>query len=245
MSPKNRTYLELNLGRRSAIPGGIPRKRPSAESPLEVFNAIAKAAADKRIRGIVLNLAGFSAGRSYLWELRQALEEFKLPKSSNTAGKTAGDRTTPEPVAAPLADTAAKPALALRKKIIVYLSQGDLDLYCLAGVADKIVLDATGSLSLLGYVYGRGFARHALEKIGVGVRELRYLKYKSAQESFTRDSLSDADKEQYGAYLDDIFAATKALLMESRSWSEEYFNSIINDEFLYSASRAKEKGLVD
>jgi protease-4 len=162
----------------------------------------------------VLNLSGFSTDRAILWELRKALEEFKI--------------FTPHP-----------------KKIVVYLSQGNLDLYCLASVADKIVLDASGSLDFLGYAYGRGFAQHTLEKIGIGVRELRYLKYKSAGESFTRDSLSDADKEQYGAYLDDIFAATKALLMEARSWSEEQFNSITNDEFLYSAIRAKEKGLVD
>jgi protease-4 len=179
----------------------------------------------------VLNLSGFSADRSYLWELRKALEFFKTPVSR------AGAETRPSPQPAGAAGAG--------KKIVAYLSQGDLDLYCLASAADKIVLDATGSLSFFGYLYGRGFVRRTLKKIGVGVRELRYLKYKSAQETFTRNSLSGADKEQYGAYLDDIFETTRALLMESRSWSGEDFDRVINDEYLYSASRAKEKGLVD
>jgi protease-4 len=165
----------------------------------------------------VLNLAGFSADRSYLWELRAMLESFKAPVPPAAGGK----------------------------KIVAYLSQGDLDLYCLVSAADKIVLDPTGSLSLLGFLYGRGFVRGALEKIGLGVRELRYLKYKSAQETLTRDRLSQADKEQYGAYLDDTFTLTKTLLMKSRSWSEEDFNRILNDEYLYSAFRAREQGLVD
>jgi protease-4 len=210
-------YLELCLGKRTVVPSNLARPRHASESALEIIRVIEKAGGDPHIRGLVLNLSGFSAGRSSLWELRTILESFKAPVPPASGGK----------------------------KIVAYLSQGDLDLYCLVSVADKIVLDPTGSLSLLGFLYGRGFVRGALEKIGLGVRELRYLKYKSAQETFTREDLSDADKEQYGAYLDDTFALTRTLLMKSRSWSEEDFNRILNDEYLYSAFRARERGLVD
>jgi protease-4 len=231
--PISGSYLELCLGRKTVIPGTAAKPRTGPDSSLELFRLIEKARKDKQIRGLVLNLSGFSADRAALWELRKLLESFKAPDPQGAAQqpavRQAAVQQTPEG----------------GKKIVAYLSQGDLDLYCLAAVADKIVLDTVGSLSFFGFLYGRGFLRHALEKTGIGVRELRYLKYKSAQETFTRDSLSEADKEQYGAYLDDTFAVTRALLMESRSLGEDEVNRIINEEFLYSAALAKERGLVD
>jgi protease-4 len=218
-APLSGSYLELCLGRRRPIPAYSGKARPGPDTSLELFKLVERARRDRRIRGLALNLAGFSADRAVLWELRKILESFKAPGGRPGAGG--------------------------RKKIVAYLSQGDLDLYCLASAADRIVLDPVGALNFFGYLYGRGFFRRTLEKTGVGVRELRYLKYKSAQETFTRDSLSEADQEQYGAYLDDTFALTRALLSESRSFSGEDLDRIINDEYLYSAGLAKERGLVD
>jgi len=131
------------------------------------------------------------------------------------------------------------------KKIVAFISAADLDLYCLATVADKIVMDDQGSLMLLGYAWGRGYVQHSLEKLGVGVRELRYLEYKSAAETYTRDSLSDADRRQYGEVLDDIMIITRNAVTGSRSWTAEEFNAIINNEFMFSAKSALARGVVD
>ncbi|MDR2483651.1 MAG: signal peptide peptidase SppA [Treponema sp.] len=131
------------------------------------------------------------------------------------------------------------------KRIVAFIDDADLDRYLLASVADVIVMDRTGSLTLTGYVYGRGYLRQTLEKLGIGARELRYLDYKSAAETFTRDSLSEADRLQYNAYLDDVFGLTKATLMRARSWSGEQFDAILNQEFLFSASAAQSRGLAD
>jgi protease-4 len=131
------------------------------------------------------------------------------------------------------------------KRICAFISGADLDLYSLASVADKIVMDEQGVLTFLGYVYGRAYLQHTLEKLGVGVRELRYLEYKSAVETFTRDSLSEADRRQYEAYLEDIFSLTRDTLMKARSWTPEEFDTILNEEYLYSARAALDRGLVD
>jgi protease-4 len=131
------------------------------------------------------------------------------------------------------------------KKVCAFIGTADLDLYCLATVADKIVMDEQGILTLLGYSLGRGYAQHSLEKLGIGVRELRYLEYKSAIETFTRDSLSEADRRQYGAILDDIMGITRDAVTKARSWTADEFNSIINNEFLFSAKGALSRGLVD
>jgi protease-4 len=131
------------------------------------------------------------------------------------------------------------------KKIVAYGNYIDFDLYCFLSVANKIVMDELGSLSFEGYAFSRGYYRDALDKLGIGVRELRYLDYKSTMESYTRTTLSQADREQYGQYLDDIFAVTKEVIMQARGFSEDDFNIMLNREFLFSAGQALERGLVD
>ncbi|MDR2247882.1 MAG: signal peptide peptidase SppA [Treponema sp.] len=201
-------YLELVLYNRQA--GGF---FPSPERPsfLSLLQIIKRAERDKNIRGIILNTSGFSADRTVLWELRNALVAFK----------------------------------ASGKKLIAFFDTADFDLYCLASAADKIIMDDLGTLTLTGYMYGRGYYQSTLEKIGVRVRELRYFNYKSAMESYTRSDLSEADRRQYGIYLDDIFNLAKQTVMKARSWTEAEFNTILNREFLYSAQGAKTRGLVD
>jgi protease-4 len=131
------------------------------------------------------------------------------------------------------------------KKICAFISSANLDMYCLASVADTIVMDGQGTLSLMGYAWGRGYVMHTLEKLGVGVRELRYLEYKSAAETYTRDAMSEADRRQYGEWLDEVFALTRDTLIKARSWTPEEFDRIINKEFLYSAKNALDRGLVE
>jgi protease-4 len=188
---------------------GNPFAKP--KQPLEVFRVIERAANDKNIHGIVLNIANVTGDKCYLWELRSALEQFK----------------------------------ANGKKICAYINNANIDVYCLASVADKIVMDDLGNLNILGYVIGRGYARHALDKLGIGVRELRYFEYKSAGETYTRDSMSEADRRQYNDYLDDTFNLTRDTLKKARNWNDEEFDSVLNNGFLYSARSAHADGLVD
>ena len=131
------------------------------------------------------------------------------------------------------------------KKICAFLSDANIDNYCMASVADKIVMDEQGTLSLLGYAWSRDYMRRSLEKLGIGVREMRYFEYKSAAEKYTRDSMSEADLKQYGEYLDDIFNLTRTALMNARNLTDEEFDLILNREFIYSAKSAKDRGLID
>ncbi|MDR1858119.1 MAG: S49 family peptidase [Treponema sp.] len=201
-------YLELNLNNQT-VQSMMRSVRP--RQGLELFRVIERAGNDKRINGIILNISSYHAGRSTLWELRNALEKFKAK------GKT----------------------------VCAFISNADLDTYRLATVADKIVMDDMGILTMMGYAWGRGYVRHSLEKLGVGVREMRYLEYKSAAETYTRDSLSDVDRRQYGEMLDDIMATTRDAVTKARSWTDDEFNSIVNSEFMFSAKSALGRGLVD
>ncbi|MBE0556143.1 MAG: S49 family peptidase, partial [Proteobacteria bacterium] len=81
-------------------------------------------------------------------------------------------------------------------RVVVYIDRANIDLYHLASVADRIVMDPLGMMTLEGFVLGRTYFKGTLEKLGVGFDEWRFFKYKSANEAFSRESFSDADREQ-------------------------------------------------
>ena len=92
------------------------------------------------------------------------------------------------------------------KKVIVYVDRGALFSYMLASVADQLWLDPTGELDLRGIAMGRTYMRQGLDKWGFGVDEWRFFTYKSAFESYSRESMSDPDREQRQAIVDDFYA---------------------------------------
>jgi len=141
--------------------------------------------------------------------------------------------------------TALEQFKASGKNICAFISYADMDTYALASVADKIVMDEMGTLSIMGYASSGLYTQRALERLGIGVRELRYFEYKSAVEMFVRDSMSDADRRQNNDYLDDIFNFTRNTLINARNWSSEEFDTILNQEYLYSARNALSRNLVD
>ncbi|MDR2964708.1 MAG: signal peptide peptidase SppA, partial [Treponema sp.] len=131
------------------------------------------------------------------------------------------------------------------KNIVAYINNADIDIYMLASVADKIVMDELGILVMLGYSAGKGYVTQTLNKLGIGAMELRYFEYKSAAEGYTRTNMSAADRRQYTDYLDDIFNHTRSILMEARGWTLEEFNKYINVNFMHSASSAVTHKLAD
>jgi len=131
------------------------------------------------------------------------------------------------------------------KKVCSFISNADLDLYCLASIGDKVVMDDQGVLMLTGYVWGRGYVKQSLEKLGIGAREMRYFKFKSAAETYTRDSMSEADRAQYGEILDDMMQLARDTMYTARSWNTGEFDRIIDNEFMFSAKSALARGLVD
>ncbi len=74
---------------------------------------------------------------------------------------------------------------AAGKHVVIFVDRAGMELYHFASVADKIVMDPLGGLSLSGFVIGRTYLKGTLEKIGIGFDELRFFKYKSAAETFS------------------------------------------------------------
>lgn len=138
-----------------------------------------------------------------------------------------------------------KQAKSKGKKIYVFIDRGNLDLYHFASVADRIVCDPIGTYSFGGYNLGRSYYKRMLDKFGVGFDEIRLFKYKSAAESFARDKMSEGEREQRQALLDDWMKFTKDEICSTNRLSNSQFDEILNNEIFLSADTMLNRKMVD
>jgi protease-4 len=131
------------------------------------------------------------------------------------------------------------------KKVTVYLERADLADYHFASVADRIVMDPLGQVEMSGYLMGRGFLKGTLEKLGIGFDEFRFFKYKSAMEPFSREKMSEADREQRQKIVDDWYALAKKDITEGRNFTGDKFDSLINQKVIMLSDECLAIGLVD
>lgn len=131
------------------------------------------------------------------------------------------------------------------KRVYVYIDRAGMDEYHFASVADKIILDPMGTITLNGYILGRTFLKGSLEKLGIGFHELRYFKYKSAAETFSRDKFSEADKEQRQRLVDEYYDVAQQDICEGRNFAPDKFDNLVDSLIAYLPDEAVKLGLVD
>jgi protease-4 len=131
------------------------------------------------------------------------------------------------------------------KRIIAFIDQNGMTGYHIASIADLIVMDPQGQLVLPGYSLSQTYFKGTLEKLGLGFEEWRFFKYKSANEIFSQESMSEADREQNQAFLDDWYETTRSDVATERGLTEAEFDRIIDDEGFLLAEQALELNLVD
>jgi len=169
------------------------------------------AAEDPTVGGVVLNISGFEANLTMMYEIREKL-------------------------------------LALRargKKVILYADNLGGGSYYLASAADRLVMDPSGSMIIPGVQISRTYLKGTLDKLGIGFEEWRYFKYKSAMETFSRTTMSPADKEQLQALTDGAYNELASGAARSGRMTRDQFDQVVNDEPYLSAKRLLELHWVD
>jgi protease-4 len=131
------------------------------------------------------------------------------------------------------------------KKIVVFIDRLSMDNYAFASYADKIVMDPMGSMTFAGYNFGKTYLKGMYDKLGIGVDELRFFKYKSAVETEARETMSDGDREQLTRLAESFYAETKNEIITNRNISEELFERLVNDTLEIRPKTALALGLVD
>ncbi|MCX7737758.1 MAG: signal peptide peptidase SppA [Candidatus Kapabacteria bacterium] len=131
------------------------------------------------------------------------------------------------------------------KKVIIFLENADINLYHFASVADKIIIDPLGMISLEGYIMGRSFYKDLFAKAGIGFEEIRLFKYKSAYENFARDKMSDADREQRQKIVDDWFEIASNDIERNRKISAANLKKLMDEKMIYFSSSIMQNNLAD
>lgn len=130
------------------------------------------------------------------------------------------------------------------KRVVVHGHQfGMLDYY-LASAADRIITHPLSDITIPGIAATTTFLKGTLEKLDIKPQPTRHGRYKSAIETFTEDSLTAANREQYEALVDGVYRAWVAGVAQGRNMSAARVESLVNRAF-FIASDARAAGLVD
>jgi len=108
-----------------------------------------------------------------------------------------------------------------KRRVVVYLPTGaDTKGYFIASAATEALGFPQAQVTLLGFASRGVFLKNALSKAGVVAEVIAHGKYKSAGDSLSRDTMSDAQREQSGALLD-LMYGTLTRALETRGLSAE------------------------
>jgi len=117
--------------------------------------------------------------------------------------------------------------------------------YYLATAADSIFMTPEGMFLFQGLGTEALFFKNALEKLGIEMQVIRHGSYKSAAEMFTREDLSEENREQIEAYVGSIWARMVEGISESRGISIETLNRYADEMIAMEKDRAVETGMID
>jgi protease-4 len=131
------------------------------------------------------------------------------------------------------------------KSVTIYFDRLSIGGYMLASVADQLWMDPAGDLDVRGLTLGRTYLRGTLDKLGLGVDEWRFFTYKSAFETLSRESMSDADREQWTALIDDLYEHAVGSATAARSVARSEWDRLVREQGLLLPKEAQAAGLID
>jgi protease IV len=181
----------------------------------DVLDGLRRAAADDRVRALVVRIGGRPIGLAAVQELRRAV------RTVSEAGK----------LTVAWAETFGE------------FSAGNVPYY-LATAFDTITLQPSGDLGLTGIAVERVFLRDALDKVGAQFQVAKRHEYKSAAEQVTERGFSGPAREETERLTASITEQLAEAIAERRKLAPERVSELINAG-PYLAAAALESGLVD
>lgn len=117
------------------------------------------------------------------------------------------------------------------KFIVAYSDSYSQTNYYIASVADKICLNAVGSVSWDGMSAQKMYFTNLMNKLGIEMQILKVGTFKSAVEPYFRTSMSAEDRKQTEQYLNGIWDEVKSAVAQSRQFTTEQLDKYA-DEFM-------------
>jgi protease-4 len=117
--------------------------------------------------------------------------------------------------------------------------------YYLASVADSIFMTPEGMFIFNGLSAEVTFYKNALEKIGVDMQVVKHGSYKSAAEPFTRENLSEENREQIEGYVGAIWEKILGDISASRDIPVEKLNQYADELTTIEPDQLVGTGMID
>ena len=212
--------LDLTEGvveRRAGSP--LALARGSGGLPLhEAVDALDAAATDERVKAVSVRLGRGELGLAQAQELHAAVTRFR--------------------------EDSGKPAFAFAESLGGGMGAGGTIHAYLSSAFDRVWLQPSGEVGLLGFSIESPFLRGALEEIGVEPQLGQREAYKGAANQFTDREMPAQQRENLSGVLDDWLDQVVAGVAEGRELKEAAVRGALADAPL-SAEAAKQAGLVD
>ena len=145
------------------------------------------------------------------------------------------------------AEAIRKSILDLREKgkhIFVYLEGGGNIEYLISSAASKIYLAPWSVLNLIGLKVEAVFLKDTLDMLGVEAQLKGIGEYKSAVETFTRNSMSEPNKIMVDSIIEDLYKQFVQNISIGRGVESNTIRDLI-DSGPFTAEEAQGKGLID
>jgi protease-4 len=190
----------------------------SSESAFQVFqgddrlemrklaDTLEKASQDDRVEGVVVRLGTARVGVAQAQEIRNTVNRFRK------SGK----------FALAYADSFGQ------------VSNSTIEYY-LASAFDEVWMQPSGELAITGLMLEMPFAGDALNSIGVKAKIRQRREFKSAPDTFTRNSLSKPARKNLQQLVDSLFDQIVAGISESRKLTQQQVRDLIDNSPLLSA----------
>ena len=218
-SPPDRMVLAIDLGR-----GIVERDRPDVFQTLtrtgplvlrDTLEAIRAAATDERVAGLVLDIGSAPVTLTDAQAIRRAVAAFRASgKFAHAFGESYGG-----------------------------LGNGTVAYY-LASAAEKVWMQPSGTLGIVGVAIEAPFISGTLEKLEVETRYEQRHEYKGAGEMFVRSGFSPEARESLEGVLDSWMAQIVAGIAEARGLTPARIRGLI-DEGPLLAKEAGDARLID
>ncbi len=133
---------------------------------------------------------------------------------------------------------------ATGKWVYSYADRLDEAGYYIASVANETFLQPNGEIEFNGLGVNEAFLKGLFEKLEIQPQVFRVGKFKAAVEPFILDKMSDENREQTRALVDDVWAVVRKSTSVSRKMDEKKVDEIASNLSAKSALEAQEQGLV-
>jgi protease IV len=130
------------------------------------------------------------------------------------------------------------------KPIYAYMEFGGDKEYYIATAAERVYVPPIGDLFINGLAAESMHFKGTFDKLGIYWDSYQIAEYKTAPESFTREDMSEGEREQLNSLLDEIFNRYVSQVAEARHKSVEDVNALVNTA-PHNAPAALEAGLID